>query len=238
LSALLEVKDLTVLYEKAIALGSVSLSVDEGEVVSIVGANGAGKTTILRSISGLKRASEGEIWFGGKRIDKMPPYEGIKLGIAHIPAGRMIFANMSVLDNIKMGAFNRRDGKGVERDIEAVFEHFPILQKRQKQSGAQLSGGEQQMLAIARALVSNPKLLLMDEPSTGLSPLLVAELGKIVTDINRDRGVSVLLVEQNCRMALKLSDRAYILELGKIVLQGVSEELADNERVKQHYLGG
>jgi branched-chain amino acid transport system ATP-binding protein len=238
LSALLEVNDLTVLYDKAIALESVSLSVDEGEIVAIVGANGAGKTTMLRAVSGLKRAAEGEIWFDGKRIDKMQPYEGTKLGIAHIPAGRMIFANMSVLDNIKMGAFTRRDGKGLERDIETVFGHFPILKERQKQSGAQLSGGEQQMLAIARALVSNPKLLLMDEPSTGLSPLLVSELGRIITDINRNHGVSVLLVEQNCRMALKLSSRAYILELGKIVLQGTSNELVDNERVKQCYLGG
>jgi branched-chain amino acid transport system ATP-binding protein len=238
LSALLEVNNLTVLYDKAIALASVSLHVDKGEIVSIVGANGAGKTTILRSVSGLKRAAEGEIWFDGRRIDKMAPYEGTKLGIAHIPAGRMIFANMSVLDNIKMGAFNRRDGKTLERDIETVFGHFPILKERQKQSGAQLSGGEQQMLAIARALVSNPKLLLMDEPSTGLSPLLVGELGRIVTDINRNHGVGVLLVEQNCRMALKLSSRAYILELGKIVLQGTSKDLVDNERVKQCYLGG
>ena len=238
MDALLEIKGLTVLYDKSCALENVSLSVGQGEVVSIVGANGAGKTTILRSISGLKRPVEGEIWFEGRRIDRLAPFDTIKLGIAQIPAGRMIFANMSVLDNVKMGAYIRRDDRKLRQDIETMFGYFPILRERQKQSAGQLSGGEQQMLAIARALVSNPKLLLMDEPSTGLSPRLVKEVGSIVADINSRYGVSVLLVEQNCRMALKLSSRAYILELGKIALQGDSKELADNERVKQCYLGG
>jgi branched-chain amino acid transport system ATP-binding protein len=238
LGALLEVRDLTVLYDKSSALEKVSLHVDQGEVVSIVGANGAGKTTMLRSISGLKRPVEGEIWFDGARIDKLAPFETIKLGIALIPAGRMIFANMSVLDNIKMGAYIRRDDGKLRRDIETMFGYFPILRERQKQCAGQLSGGEQQMLAIARALVSNPRLLLMDEPSTGLSPRLVKEVESIVADINSSYGVSVLLVEQNCRMALRLSSRAYILELGRIALQGDSKELVDNDRVKQCYLGG
>lgn len=238
MGALLEIKDLTVLYDKSSALEKISLCVDQGEIVSIVGANGAGKTTVLRSISGLKRPVEGEIWFEGKRIDRLAPFDTIKLGIAQIPAGRMIFANMSVLDNVKMGAYIRRDDRKLKQDIETMFGYFPILRERQKQSAGQLSGGEQQMLAIARALVSNPKLLLMDEPSTGLSPRLVKEVGNIVVDINARYGVSVLLVEQNCRMALRLSSRAYILELGKIALQGDSNELADNDRVKQCYLGG
>jgi branched-chain amino acid transport system ATP-binding protein len=234
---LLEVKDSKVVYEKAMALHGISLNVHEGEIVAIVGANGAGKTTILRAISGLKKQAGGEIRFQNKRIDKMPAYDIVKIGIVQIPAERMIFADMSVLDNIKIGAYLRRDKQGIKQDIESIYEHFPVLKERQNQLGGQLSGGEQQMLAIARALMAKPKLLLMDEPSTGLSPLLVMEVGTIIKNINK-QGISILLVEQNCRLALKLSSRAYILELGKIALQGPSCELVDNELVKRCYLGG
>ena len=234
---LLKVKDLKVVYGKATALHGISLNVKEGEIVAIVGANGASKTTILRTISGLKKKAEGEIWFQNKRIDKMPPYDIVKQGIAQIPAGRMIFADMSVLDNIKIGAYLRRNKESIQQDIESIYEHFPVLKERQNQLGGELSGGQQQMLAIARALMAKPKLLLMDEPSTGLSPLLVMEVGNIIKNINK-QGISILLVEQNCRLALKLSNRAYILELGKIALHGSSGELVDNELVKKYYLGG
>lgn len=234
---LLKIKDLKVVYGKATALHGISLNVKEGEIVAIVGANGASKTTILRTISGLKKKAEGEIWFQNTRIDKMPAYDIVKLGIAQIPAGRMIFADMSVLDNIKIGAYLRRDKEGIQQDIESIYGHFPVLKERQNQLGGELSGGQQQMLAIARALMAKPKLLLMDEPSTGLSPLLVMEVGNIIKNINK-QGISILLVEQNCRLALKLSNRAYILELGKIALQGSSGELVDNELVKKYYLGG
>jgi branched-chain amino acid transport system ATP-binding protein len=235
---LFEIKDLRVVYGKATALEGISLQINEGEIVSIVGANGAGKTTILRTISGLKKPAAGEIRFNNKRIDKMAAHDIVKMGIAQIPANRMIFANMSVLDNIKIGAFLRRDFQKIKQDLESIYEHFPILKERQNQLGGQLSGGQQQMLAVARALMANPKLLLMDEPSTGLSPLLVMEVGNIIRDINREQGISILLVEQNSRLALKLSKRAYILELGKIAMQGNSADLMNNETVKKYYLGG
>ncbi len=235
---LLEIKDLTVKYGQAKALESLSLDVGEGEVVSIVGANGAGKTTILRTISGLKKPVSGEITFNGKRIEGHQPHSIVKAGITQIPAGRMIFADMSVLDNLKIGAFLRRDLPGISKDLDMVYDHFPILKERRRQMGGQLSGGQQQMLAIARALMAKPKMLLMDEPSTGLSPILVQEVGKIIEDINQTLGIGILLVEQNCRMALKLSSRAYILELGKIALQGPSCDLENNEEVKRCYLGG
>jgi len=234
---LLDIKNLKVTYGKAIAIDGITIHVDEGEVVSIVGANGAGKTTILRTISGIKKPVSGEIRFHNKRIEGKAVHEVVKIGITQIPADRMIFANMSVLDNLKIGAFLRRDTQKIRQDIDFVYEHFPILKERQNQLGGQLSGGQQQMLAIARALMARPKLLLMDEPSTGLSPILVAEVGNIIKDINK-RGISILLVEQNCRMALKLSNRSYILEIGKIALQGASCDLIDNELVKRCYLGG
>lgn len=236
-NTLLDVKNLTVHYGKALALSRISLHVDEGEIVSIVGANGAGKTTAIRTISGSKEATSGEIWFDGRRIDKMPPYDVVRLGIVQVPAGRQIFPTMSVLDNLKVGAHRRRDREGIRRDLESVYEHFPILREKRHQAGGELSGGQQQMLAVGRALMADPRLLLMDEPSIGLSPLLVAEVGRIIRDINR-RGISVLLVEQNARMALKLASRAYILEVGKISLQGNCEDLIDNDEVKRCYLGG
>jgi branched-chain amino acid transport system ATP-binding protein len=234
---LLEVRDITVHYGKALALENVSLHVDEGEIVSIVGANGAGKTTAIRTISGSKQPTSGEIWFRDKRIDRMPPYEVVRLGIVQVPAGRQIFQTMSVLDNLKVGAHRRKDRQGIKRDLELVYEHFPILRDKRSQAGGELSGGQQQMLAVGRALMADPKLLLMDEPSIGLSPILVAEVGKIIRDIN-SRGISVLLVEQNARMALRLANRAYILEIGKIGLQGNCEDLIDNEEVKRCYMGG
>jgi branched-chain amino acid transport system ATP-binding protein len=234
---LLEIKNLTVNYGKAKALENVSVNVNEGEVVSIIGANGAGKTTILKTISGLTKPTSGEIWFQNKRIDGMAPNDVVKMGITQIPAGRMIFAPMSVLDNLKIGAYLRKDKQKINQDLDIIYEHFPILKERQRQLGGQLSGGEQQMLAIARALMTSPKLLLMDEPSMGLSPILVAEVSKIIRDINQ-AGISILLVEQNARMALKLSNRAYILEVGSLTLEGNSGDLVDNEMIKKAYLGG
>jgi len=234
---LLEVRDLTVKYGMAEAVKDISIEVEDGSIVSIVGANGAGKTTILRTISGLKQPAAGEIWFQGGRIDTMAPHQIVKLGIAHIPEGRIVFAPMSVLDNLKMGAYLRHDKTDVARDLDATYHYFPILKKRSRQLAGSLSGGEQQMLAIARALMAKPKLLTMDEPSMGLSPKLVGEVGRIIKDIN-GRGVSIILVEQNARLAFKLSDKAYVLETGRITLGGSAKELADDERVKKAYLGG
>ena len=234
---LLETRNLRVFYGRAEAIKGVSIGVAEGSVVSIVGANGAGKTTILRTLSGLKKPTSGEIWFEGKRIDGQPAYAIVKLGIAHIPEGRIVFAPMTVLDNLRMGAYLRENRDEILSDLEAMYRHFPVLKKRNRQSAGSLSGGEQQMLAIARALMARPKLLLMDEPSMGLSPKLVAEVGNIIRDIHQ-RGVSIILVEQNARLALRLSDKAYVLEIGRITLEGDAKELAKDERVRKAYLGG
>ena len=234
---MLEIKSLRVHYGKAEALKQISMKVDEGAIVTLIGANGAGKTTTLRTISGLKSPTSGEIWFKGKRIDGNAVNEIVKMGIAHIPEGRMVFAPMTVFDNLRMGAYLRKDKHGIAKDIEGMYDHFPILKERRGQQAGRLSGGEQQMLAIARALMAKPKLLLMDEPSMGLSPLLVEEVGNIITNINKS-GISIMLVEQNARMALELANKAYILEVGGIVLQGNTQELANNERVKKVYLGG
>ena len=234
---MLEIKDLRVHYGKAEAIKQISLSVDEGAIVTLIGANGAGKTTTLRTISGLKVPTSGEIWFKGRRIDGIPPNDIVKLGIAHIPEGRMVFAPMSVFDNLRMGAYLRRDKHEILRDIETMYEHFPILKERKGQQAGQLSGGEQQMLAIARALMARPKLLLMDEPSMGLSPLLVEEVGNIISNINKS-GISIMLVEQNARMALELAGYAYVIELGKIPLEGTGKDLANNPEVQKTFLGG
>ena len=233
---LLEVKDLTVRYGKAQALKSLNLVVADGEVVALVGANGAGKTTLLRAISGLKSAAAGEITFLGERIDGVAPHEIVARGIAHVPEGRIVFGPMTVIDNLRMGAYLRKDKKAVEADLERMYEHFPRLKERRKQLSESLSGGEQQMLAVARALMAAPKLLLMDEPSMGLSPIMVEEVGQIVTDI-RASGLSVLLVEQNANLALSLADRAYVLEVGSIVLDGPARQVASNDIVKKAYLG-
>jgi branched-chain amino acid transport system ATP-binding protein len=237
LPKLLDIKNLTIHYGKAIAIENVSLNLDEGEIISIVGANGAGKTTIIRAISGLKKPTSGEIWFQGKRIDGVPAHDIVKRGISQMPAGRQIFSLMSVLDNLKLGSYLRKDREGIKKDFEVIYQHFPILKERKAQMGGKLSGGEQQMLAIARALMAAPKLLLIDEPSMGLSPILVTEVGKIIRDINQ-QGISILLVEQNSRMALKLAKRAYVLELGKVALKGNSDDLINNDEIKRFYLGG
>ena len=233
----LEVRDLRIHYGRAEALKGVSLSVNEGEIIAIVGANGAGKTTILRAISGLIRPTSGEIWFCNKRIDGKPPQEIVKKGIAHIPEGRMIFAPMTVLDNLKMGAYLRKDKAGIAKDLDNTYSHFGILKEKRNMKAGSLSGGQQQMVATARGLMARPRLLLMDEPSIGLSPLLVKEVGKIISDINKD-DVSIILVEQNARMALKLANRAYILEVGSIAFEGDSAQLAKDPRVQKSYLGG
>jgi branched-chain amino acid transport system ATP-binding protein len=234
---LLEIKDLKVHYGRAETLKSISINLDEGSVVSIVGANGAGKSTILRTISGLKRPTSGEIRFQGNRIDGLPAHSIVRLGIVQIPEGGMIFAPMTVLANLKMGAYLRKDKAQVTKDLDSVYQLFPILKERSGQRAGTLSGGEQRMLAISRALMATPKLLLMDEPSMGLAPMLVEEIRKTIKDIERG-GFSIILVEQNTRMAFGLSNKAYVLELGSIILEGDPKELANDERVKKIYLGG
>ena len=234
---LFEIKNLFVHYSKAKALENVSLHVEDGEIVSVVGANGAGKTTLLRTISGLAKPTSGEIRFQDRRIDGMPVHDVVKMGISQVPGGKMIIAPMTVMDNLRMGCIFRKDKRYFKKELETVFKYFPILKDRTAQLGGNLSGGQQQMLAIARALMSKPKLLLMDEPTTGLSPILVAELANTIKEINKS-GISVVLVEQNCRMALKMANRAYVLELGKVVLQGEAKKLSDDERIKECYLGG
>jgi len=234
---LLTIKDLWVHYGKAEALRGISIGVNEGVLVSIIGANGAGKSTILRAISGLTKISAGEIWFQGKRIDGISASSIIRMGIAHVPEGRMLFGTMTVLDNLKMGAYIRKNRIKIIEDMNLVYEQFPILAEKNKKPAWSLSGGQQQMLAIARALMTRSKLILLDEPSTGLSPLLVKELSTILREINRE-GKSIVLVEQNARMALKLAKKAYLLEVGSIVVEGDAAELANDERVKRAYLGG
>jgi branched-chain amino acid transport system ATP-binding protein len=216
-------------------LRGISLEIEKGEIVTLIGSNGAGKTTALRAISGLKTPDAGEIRFKEKRIDGLSPAEVVKMGISHVPQGRWPFPYMSVLENMKLGAYRRRDKKQVERDIRDLFEQFPVLGKRQGQQARTLSGGEQQMLVIARGLMSSPELLLMDEPSLGLAPALVREIRNIVLDINR-RGTSILLVEQNAQLALKVAHRGYVLETGSVVLQGAASELLQSGQVKRAYL--
>ena len=233
---LLEISDLVVRYGGAEVLKGISLGVSQGEIVTLIGSNGAGKTTTLRIISGLKNAVSGEIWFDGQRIDRISPQEIVKKGIGHAPQGRALFPYMSVLENLRLGSFLRRDKNIVNKDLEEIFENFPKLKERRQQKARTLSGGEQQMLTIARALMGKPKLLLLDEPSLGLSPLMVREIGRVVVNINRN-GTSVLLVEQNAQLALKLAHRGYVLETGTVVLQGKTEDLLQGEIVKRAYLG-
>jgi len=234
---LLSVKEITVHYGKAIAVDRVSLEVVEGTVVTIIGANGSGKSTILKALSGLIPLTSGEIWFQNERIDGMAPYQIVNLGLVQIPEGRRLFPYLTVLSNLKLGASLRRDKAGIIRDMDEVFEHFPILRERRDQKAGTLSGGEQQMLAIARSLMSNPKLLLMDEPSLGLAPLLVKEMVPIVKNINK-KGVGVLLVEQNVPLALKAATSAYALQVGKVILKGDIDKFKGSEIVKRAYLGG
>ena len=234
--AMLEVKDLYVSYGMIAALKGISFEVNEGEVIALIGANGAGKTTTLHTLTGLLHAKSGSITFDGKERTKTPAHKIVEMGIAHVPEGRRIFQNLTVLDNLKLGAFTRKDKAGIAKDIEEVYELFPRLAERKTQIAGTLSGGEQQMLAMGRALMSKPKIVVMDEPSMGLSPLLVSKIFEIIEMI-RERGTTVLLVEQNAKKALAISDRAYVLETGKIVLSGDAHELMNNDSVKKAYLG-
>ncbi|OEU82066.1 MAG: ABC transporter ATP-binding protein [Desulfobacterales bacterium S5133MH4] len=233
---LLEIRALTVRYGGAECLKDITLEVAEGEIVTIIGSNGAGKTTTLRTISGLKRPATGKILFQGKRIEETPAQDIVRMGIGHVPQGRNLFPYMAVLENIKLGAYLRDNKNQIKEDLERMFQTFPVLKARRRQQAGTLSGGEQQMLAIARALMGNPLLLLLDEPSIGLAPIVVREIGKIALDINK-RGTSILLVEQNAKLALKLAHRGYVLETGRLVLEGKGEDLLDDERVKKAYLG-
>jgi branched-chain amino acid transport system ATP-binding protein len=234
---LLEISDVHVHYNKVAALKGVDMEVADGSIVTIIGANGAGKSTTLRSISGLVPISKGAIAFAGKRIDGLPPEKVVALGIAHVPEGRRVFPDLTVEENLRTGAFLRTDKVAIGKDLEDVFLHFPRLKERRKQWARSLSGGEQQMLAIGRALMSRPKLLILDEPSMGLSPVMVQEIARIVRDIAA-RGVTVVLVEQNAELALKLARFAYVLETGRVALAGPAHELHDNEHVRRAYLGG
>lgn len=234
---LLEVKDLWCHYGGAEILKGVSLRVDEGKVVAIIGSNGAGKTTTMRCISGLKAPTSGTIHFLGQRIDGKSPQEIVRLGVVQVPEGRQLFPYLTVMENLKVGAYLRKDRAQMKADMERVFEHFPRLYERRRQKARTLSGGEQQMLAIGRALMANPKLLLLDEPSLGLSPLMVEEIRKIVENINTTRGIGVVLVEQNARLALGVAHYAYVLETGSVVLEGSPEELMTSDHVRRAYLG-
>jgi branched-chain amino acid transport system ATP-binding protein len=236
-SAWFRVQSLKVFYERVEALKGISIEMERGAIVTLIGANGAGKSTILRAISGLIGGVSGEIFFEEKRIDGLSPQEIVRAGIAHVPEGRRVFPYMTVRENLMLGAFRRKDREGIPADLEAVFEHFPILRDRRSQAAGSLSGGEQQMLAIGRALMSQPRLLLLDEPSLGLAPLMVKEVGRIILDINQ-RKVGIILVEQNAQMALRLAHAGYVLETGSITLQGKTSELIDNEHVRKAYLGG
>ncbi len=235
---LLEVKDITVHYYKVAAVRNISITVSDGEITTLIGSNGAGKTTTLRAISGLKHPTRGEIHFNGQRIEKFPSYKINALGVAMVPEGRRVFPQMTVLENLLLGAYLRKDKDDIQNDLEeVVFRHFPRLKERTKQSAGTLSGGEQQMLAMGRALMSAPKLLLLDEPSLGLSPIMCGEIAAIIRDIHAE-GRTVILVEQNARLALALAQHAYVIETGDIVLSGPAEELRENDSVKKAYLGG
>ena len=233
---LLKVKDLSVYYGKALALENVSLEVARGSIVTIIGANGAGKSTILKVLSGLWPPTSGEVYFDDRRIDGMAPYDIITLGLVHIPEGRRLFPYLNVLENLKLGASLRKDKEGINQDMEGAFQHFPILRERRNQKAGSLSGGEQMMLAISRGLMAKPKLLLMDEPSLGLSPLMVKELVSVIRTIHQG-GVSILLVEQNVFMAMKVAQRGYVLEVGKVILEDDIEQFKNNELVRRAYLG-
>ncbi|MBW7571578.1 ABC transporter ATP-binding protein [Caproiciproducens sp. AGMB10547] len=237
MGVMLSVKNLDVFYGSIHAIKNISFDVQEGEIVTLIGANGAGKTTTLHSISGLVKPKNGEINFMGNDLRTTEPHKIIRLGLAQVPEGRRIFAKMTVLENLEMGAYIRNDGDKIEDDFEKLFERLPRLKERRKQIAGTLSGGEQQMLAIGRALMCNPKMLLLDEPSMGLSPLLVGEIFNIIQDVNKS-GVTVLLVEQNAKKALEIANHAYVLETGTIAMEGDADELANDEKVRKAYLGG
>ena len=234
---MLEIKDLNVHFGVIHALKGISLTVNEGEIVTLIGANGAGKTTTLRTISGLKKPTSGTILLEGKDITHTSAQERVMMGISQAPEGRRVFSEMTVLENLELGAYLRSDKKEIAKDLETVYHHFPILADRKKQIAGTLSGGEQQMLAIGRAMMSRPRILLLDEPSMGLAPLFVQEIFNIIRDINK-AGTTILLVEQNASMALQIANRAYVMETGSIVLSGTGSELMESDDIKKAYLGG
>ena len=234
---MLRVEDINVYYGAIHAIKGISLDVPDGEIVALIGSNGAGKSTTLRTISGLMKPKKGRIMYDGEDITGVPAHKIVGKGLCQVPEGRHVFANMTVLENLELGAYLRNDKDGIAKDMEAVFEKFPRLLERKNQIAGTLSGGEQQMLAMARALMSRPKLLLLDEPSMGLAPLLVKEIFNIIKEINAS-GTTVLLVEQNANMALSIADKAYVLETGRITLSGTAAELASSEEVRKAYLGG
>ena len=234
---MLEIKDLYVRYGMIEAIKGISFEVRDGEIVTLIGSNGAGKTTTMHAISGLLKPASGSIMLDGVELTKTPNHKIVSMGLAQVPEGRRVFAQQTVEENLLLGAYARKDKDGIQKDLEHVYDLFPRLLERKKQLAGTLSGGEQQMLAMARALMSRPKILLMDEPSMGLSPLLVKEIFHIIQDINKD-GTTILLVEQNAKMALAIADRAYVLETGKISLEGTGEELSSSEEVRKAYLGG
>ncbi len=234
--AMLEIKDLEVYYGMIQAIKGVSFEVNEGEVIALIGANGAGKTTILHTITGLLEPKKGTVIFNGSDITKVPAHKIVSMGMAHVPEGRRVFANLTVYQNLKMGAYTRKDKQEIEETLKTVYKRFPRLEERHNQLAGTLSGGEQQMLAMGRALMSHPRILLMDEPSMGLSPIFVNEIFDIIKEVSAS-GTTVLLVEQNAKKALSISDRGYVLETGNIVLEGKSKDLLNNYSIKKAYLG-
>ncbi|MGI6422158.1 MAG: ABC transporter ATP-binding protein [Syntrophomonadaceae bacterium] len=234
---MLQVKEIHVYYGAIQALKGVSIEVEQGSIVTLIGANGAGKTSTLKSISGLLKPRQGSIRFQDREISRLAPEKIVELGISQVPEGRRVFPGLTVLENLEMGAYLRKDKKEIQKDLSEIFDRFPRLQERRKQLAGTLSGGEQQMLAIGRALMARPKLMLMDEPSMGLAPLLVKEIFEIIKEIN-EKGTTILLIEQNANMALSIADRAYVIETGEIVLQGSADELLRSQEVKKAYLGG
>jgi branched-chain amino acid transport system ATP-binding protein len=233
----LEIKNLTVNYGAITALRGISFQVGSGDIVTLIGANGAGKTTALRAISGLLKSQGGEVVYQGRNIANLPAHQIVRLGISHVPEGRMIFANLTVMENLMMGAYLQTDKKIIQRELDYVFGIFPRLGERQAQVAGTLSGGEQQMLAIGRALMSKPKFLMLDEPSLGIAPLLVKTIFEKIVEINRNQGISILLVEQNANLALEISRYGYVLETGRIILQDSSASLRQNPQVRSAYLG-
>lgn len=235
--SMLKIENLNVYYGSIHALKGVSLEVNEGEIVTLIGANGAGKSTLLKTLSGLLKPKEGTIEYMNKSIAGKPPQGIVKAGITHVPEGRRVFAEMSVEENIELGAFLRKDKAGIQKDFQKVYEIFPRLYERRKQSAGTLSGGEQQMLAMGRGIMANPKILLLDEPSMGLAPLMVKTIFEVIKEINKEK-TTILLVEQNAHMALSIADRAYVLETGRVILSGTAAELSESEEIKDAYLGG
>ena len=235
--ALLTVSNVETFYGPIMAIRGVSFAVPAGKIVAILGANGAGKTTILKTVSGVMDPQRGTVTFDGREIQGMDPDRVMRLGLSHVPEGREVFPFLTVRENLRMGAYTRSDADGIARDMRSVFGYFPVLEQRAEQRAGQLSGGEQQMLAISRALMANPKMMLLDEPSLGLSPKLVKDIFEIIVRINRERGVTVLLVEQNANMALHTADYGYVLEVGRVVMEGACAELLDKDDIKEFYLG-